>query len=149
MADNVQVYTEGGMPSNRQVCGVRNTRIYGVTAQPLVAADDYLLFDLSADEVILGLGIEVMTASASAGTAVVSHRVDKDAAVGATIVTAADTTVVGKTAAILTTLPKNGVGDSGVLSVKIAQTDADVNVYAIVANVAALETPTALDTLAP
>lgn len=149
MATNIKVYTEGGMPSNMQVTGVRNTRIYGAGDTPLIAADDYLLFDLSADEVILSLGIEVIGPSAVAGTAVVSHRVDKDAAVGATIVTAADTTNAGKTAALLTTLPLDGIGDTGVLSVKIEQIDADVNVWAVVARVASLETFTVVDTPAP
>lgn len=143
MADNVQFYTEGGMPSNRQVCGVRVSRAYGNSDNPLTAGDLYKLFDLDENEVVLAMGIDVLTASAAGTAAVTIDGVAIDAALTGVALTA-----VGKTAVPAASLP--AAGATGVVEVTLTgATVADINIYAVVANVDTPTTFTKVDTLAP
>ena len=144
MAENVRVYTEGGMPSNFQVCGVRSTRLYGAESSPLIAADIYKMFDLSDDEVVLSYGVEVITAAPATSTFTVS-----DGTGALTALTAVDAEVVGKTAGVITELAGNGLGADTLSVVITGDVNVDLNLYAVVARVATLETYTEVGTPAP
>jgi hypothetical protein len=147
MAETTRFYTEGGMPSNRQVAGVRNTRVWGSAEYPVVVATLYDLFELDADEVITTIGVDVLTASA-AGSA--------DVTIGGTAVPGLataqlDLTSTGKRLATFiagtTVFPAVGTG-----TVEITFTGAtvvDVNVFAVVSRVESPETFTKVDTPAP
>jgi hypothetical protein len=131
MADNNKFYTEGGMPSNMQVCGVRNGRIYSADGDLLIIADAYNLFDLSADEVVLAYGIEVLVA-ATDGSAVTVTVSDG----GGAVLTAVDLKTLGKTMGVVATLDGSGIGADTLTAIITGATDdVDFNVFAIVANV--------------
>jgi hypothetical protein len=149
MAEKNDFYTEGGMPSNRQVAGVRNTRVYSTDARALVAADLYNLFELDTREVILQIGVDVLTAAA-AGTAAVT--IDGTAVPGLTVAEI-DLTSTGKVLStfITGTTPYPAVLATGA-TVEITftgTTEADVNVFALVMDVTSPETFTKVDTPAP
>ena len=148
MAENVQFYTEGGMPSNRQVCGVRVTRVYNVAELPLIAADVYKLFDLDANEIVLSYGIDVLTAATDASAVTVAVS---DGTGALTALAAVDLKTVGKTAGVLANLAGGGLGVADTLSAVVtgAVDGVDFNLYAIVANVDTPETFTKVDTPAP
>jgi hypothetical protein len=145
MAETTRFYTEGGMPSNRQVAGCRNTRVRANSDNPVTAATLYDLFELSADEVITTIGIDVLATSA-AGTA--------DVTLGGVAVPGLASVVLtstGKTYATFiagtTPFPVDGTGTVEVTFT--GATEVDVNVFAVVTNVESLETFTVVDTPAP
>jgi hypothetical protein len=148
MATKVQFYTEGGMPSNRQVCGVRNVRVFNNANALLVAADVYKLFDLDTNEIVLGYGIDVLSLATSASAVTVTIS---DGGGALTALTAVPLKTLGKKAGVISQLDGAGIGVADTLSAVITGEVAgvDFNLYAIVANVDTPETFTQVDTPAP
>ena len=146
MATSVEKYTEGGMPSNRQVTGIRTADLVSAQLEAglVVLGDIYNLFDLSADEVVLSIGVDVR--SAAAALTVLEVNVD---AVAITGLTAVDLTAVAKSVGTVPAAGATGVVNAIVTGGAGGGLDIDLSLWAVVANVKSLVTQTAIDTPAP
>lgn len=148
MADNYDVYTEGGLPSNRQVWGVRSCKVTATEDSPLVGGDTYKLLELASDEVILSYALRVSVGNAPFTGLVSFFQGATELAALSDIGLDSVGTYVGN----LAELAKGGVGDVGTISFVTAEniTDAEFTFFAIVVNVKSLESkPVNPDGLAP
>ena len=144
MATHVDVYAEGGAPSNGQVASVKvgTIDLANLVNGPTVIADVINLFDLDANEHVLGGGFEVIEATDAAVT------LDIGLDGGSTFGAAEVGTVV--TALPIDTIP--AVGTSGVVTVEVngaVATKGKIKVWLVVANISNPETFTTVDTPAP
>ena len=146
MATSNEKYTEGGMPSNRQVVGIRTADLVSAQLEDglIVLGDTYNLFDLSADEVVVSIGVDIR--SAAAASTVLEINVD---AVAITGLTAVDMTAVAKSVGTVPAAGATGVVNAIVTGGAGGGLDIDFSVFAVVANVASIVTQTAIDTPAP
>jgi hypothetical protein len=146
MATSVEKYTEGGIPSNMQVLGVRVADLASVQLEAglVVLGDTYNLFNLSADEVVLNIGVD--NRSAAAASTEVEVNVD---AVANVLLAAVDLTVVGKTLGTAIAPGTTGVVNVIVTGGAGGGLDIDFGIYAVVARVVSPTTQTAIDTPAP
>ena len=144
MADANKFYTEGGMPSNMQVCGVLLSDVVA-TAADTIGIGSYPLFNLTANQVVVKMGYTVNVAESVNATATIAIGDGTDVDKYLTAETIATTKIVA-----MDTLPSLGAAESITLTVAVAALgDAEVTLWAIVADVNSPMTHTAIDTIAP
>lgn len=144
MATHIDVYTEGGAPSNGQVASVKvgTVDLSKLISSPTAIGDIINLFDLDANEQVLQGGYEILEAADAA--VVLDIGLDG----GATFVAALDATAVA--VAAVGAIP--AVGTSGTVTVEVngaAATVGKVKVWLVVANYDDPMTFTEVDTPAP